>query len=270
MSTRTPISIDLSELQAEFNLKQTQVTELGMMLVNQITDRIFYNWQNAAMNGLNSSRKQYINSLNIGQVSPTRKYIQLTGSWANMLEEGFGAYDMKPGMLASPKAKVTKKGVKYIVIPFRWGTPGSIGESEVFANVMPRDIYAVARQLRPTITNAQGVKTQKGGSLKMNQIPADYRVPQTRPAFSDIKTQTTYPEYVHQGPISEGMQRNQKTYESATQGSYVTFRRVSDNSNPNSWIHRGVAAKNFADAAVRNTDVGMITDRTIDAYLQNI
>lgn len=264
-----PIQIDLSELAAEFNLKQTQIEELGTVLVNTITDRLFHNWQQAAMSGLNSTRKAYINSLNIGVISPTKRYIQLTGEWPNMLENGFGAFDMKTGMLSSPKAKMGKNGVKYMSIPFRHGTPGSIGESEVFSGVMPREIYEVVKRLQPSTTTLnRSVQRPKG--LRIGQIPPDFRIPKSRAAFSDVKTQTTYPEYVHQGSIYEGMVRKQTTYEGATQGSYMTFRRVSENSDPMAFIHRGVSAKNFAEKSLQKTDVNTITDRTIDTFLQSL
>lgn len=266
-----PISIDLSELQAEFNLKITQVDELGSTLVNTITDRLFHNWKSLAMNGLHSTRKVYCDALQKGELSPTRHFIQLTGTLPNQIEEGYSAFDMKPGMLNSPKAKVTSKGVKFITIPFRWATAGSIGESEVFSNVMPREIDDIVTSMRPTITAINSNRViSRGESLGFGQIPAQYQIPKTRAAFSDVKSRTTYPEYTHQGPISEGITRNQKTYENATQSNYVTFRRVSEKSSPMSWIHKGVAAKNFAQQAIQETDVDNIVDRTIDAFLQKI
>jgi len=263
-----PISVDLSELQAEFNLMQLQVEELGSIIVDAVTDRIFHNWQTAAMNGLHKTRKAYINALNIGIVSSTHKYIQLTGELPNMIEEGVGAFDMKAGMLNSQSAKIGKNGVRFITIPFRWATPSAIGESEVMASKMPVEIYNLVRRLRPTVTALNTNKNiQSGGSLGFSKIPSQYRIPLSRPGFSDIKTRTTYPEYTHQGPIFEGMIRNQKQYENATQGSYFTFRRISENSDPMSWIHKGIAAKNFAEHAIKETNVSTITDRTVDTYL---
>jgi hypothetical protein len=267
MSNLTPISIDLTELRDEFSLLQSQIESLGGILVNEITDRVFNNWKNAAMQGLNSTRKAYINGLNIGEVNSTHKYIVLTGIWPNMLEEGFGAFDQKPGMLNSPKVQVTSKGVRFITIPFRQGTPSAIGESEVFANVMPKEIYDIVKKLKPTTTSTSGSKTS-GGSLNYSSIPKEYQIPKSRVAFTDIKTQITYPEYKHKNPISEGMVRNEKTYEKSASGTYTTFRRISENSSPMSWIHRGVSAKNFSQQAVNNTDVSNISDRIIDMFLQ--
>lgn len=267
MSNLTPISIDLTELQKEFSLLQSQVDSLGGVLVGAITDRIFNNWRVAAMHGLKYTRKSYIDGLNIGIVNPTHKYIVLIGALPNMIEEGAGAFDMKEKMLLSPKVKVTANGTRFITIPFRWATAGSIGESEVFSNVMPKEINEIVRNLLPAKTSISGEKTT-GEGLKFGNIPKQYQIPKTRAAFSDIKTMTTYPEYTHKNPLTEGMVRAEKTYEKTTSGSYVTFRRISENSSPMSWIHRGITAKNFAKQAIENTDVDNITDRSIDLFLE--
>jgi hypothetical protein len=275
MSNLVPISIDLTELQSEFGLLQSQVDSLGSVLVSAITDRIFNNWRVAAMHGLSSTRKAYINGLKegeglrIGIVNSTHKFIILTGDLALMIEEGAGAFDMKEKMLNSPKVKTTSKGVRFMTIPFRHATAGSIGESEVFANVMPKEINQIVKNLLPTKTTAQGNKTS-GENLKFGSIPEQYQIPKTRAAFSDLKTMKTYPEYTHQNSIYEGMVRNEKDYENRKQSTYATFRRISDNSSPMSWIHRGIAARNFAQKALANTNVDDITKKTEDEFLINL
>ena len=275
MSNLVPISIDFSELQSEFGLIQSQVDSLGSIIVGVITDKIFEKWQKEAMDGLNSTRKTYLNGLKkgeglrIGTINSTHKFIILTGDLALMIEEGAGAFDMKEKMLNSPKVKTTSKGVKFITIPFRHATAGSIGESEVFSNVMPREINEIVRNLLPTKTTPQGNKTN-GGNLKFSSIPEQYQIPKTRVAFSDIKTMKTYPEYTHQNSIYEGMVRNEKDYENRTQSTYATFRRISDNSSPESWIHRGITARNFAQKALANTNVDNITKTIEDEFLKSL
>lgn len=44
---------------------------------------------------------------------------------AEWIEEGYAAYDMLPGLLKGPKAKVSKSGKKYTVIPFKHNRPQS-------------------------------------------------------------------------------------------------------------------------------------------------
>lgn len=264
-----PISIDLSDLAKEFSLKEAQADELGAMVVGAITDRIYYNWYSSAARGLHSSRKAYLSNLQIGQITPLKKFIQLTGKLPNMIEDGVGAYDMKQGMLNSPKAKVGKKGKRYITIPFRHATSDALGEDAAFSNVMPPEIYAIARTLRPMRTIV-GNTIKRPESLSFDSIPKRFQIPNTRPAVSNLDTKKSYSAYQHKSPIYEGMIREEKTYEQATQGQYVTFRRISENSDANSWINRGIMAHNFAKKALQITDVGNITDRTVDTYLQKL
>ena len=267
-----PIQIDLSDVAEEFALKAEQVDELGATMVNAITDRIFQNWMAAAKQGLNSTRKAYINALQMGSNGPHQKYIMLVGQFPNMIEHGAGAFDMKLAFAKSSKKTNKKDGGWFLTVPFRHATPGALGESEIFANVMPKEIYQVVKTLSPFRSQLgigrTGDKVPENLGAKM--IPKPFNVPLTRPAVTNYKTRSTYEEYTHKSSIYEGMVRNETTYENATQSTYITFRRVSDKSDLNSWIHRGINAHNFAQKALGRTDIGNIANRVTDAYLEQL
>lgn len=265
-----PIQIDLSEVAEEFELKSAQIDELGTVMVNAITDRIFYNWQNAAKQTLKSTRKLYLNSLQIGTVGPHQKFIILSGDLPNMIEKGAGAFDMKKGFENSPNAKIKKNGGWYITVPFRHATPDALGESEIFANVMPKSVYKVAKTLAPKRTQVNVGNISAPTNLGISMIPRVYQRTQVRPAVSNLQTQQTFDKYRHKNSIYEGMIREEKVYENATQSTYITFRRVSDKSDVNSWIHRGIMAHNFAQKGLAQTDVGNIADRVTDEFLIEI
>lgn len=269
MPNLDPISIDITQIVNEFNLNQEQADSLANILLSQITDRIFYNWQNEAGKTLRSTRSEYLRNLNIINISKYKRAITLSGKFPNMLESGASTFDMKQGLLRSAKAKRGKNGKLYITVPFRHGTPGSIGESFAM-RTMPLDVYQVVRKLQGTRTGLNNPVLQKISKLDINEIPAQYRIPKVRSAFSDIKTTTTYPQYTHKSSIYDGMTRQEKTYENATQSQYVTFRRVSLNSDPMSWIHHGIAAGNFAQKGLNKVDVVSLVDRTIDGFLNEI
>lgn len=270
LPTIAPISIDLSELAKEFSLKQDQVDELGAVIAGSITDRIYYNWQNQAKRSLRSTRDVYLKNLNIGQITPLRKFIILTGKLPNMLEDGVGAFDMKQSMLNSPKAKTSKSGKRYITIPFRHASADSLGENSAFSDVMPPTVEAIVKRLQPkrTVLGAGFTMTSKAQALSFDKIPKQFQIPNSRPAVSNLNTQKSYSAYEHKSPIYEGMIREEKTYEKATQSQYVTFRRISENSDVNSWIHRGIISGNFAQKGLNETDIGGITDRAVDSYLE--
>ena len=50
----------------------------------------------------------------------------------------------------------------------------------------------------------------------------------------------------------------------------MSFRRISDNSDTNSWQHPGFVAKNLKDKALDRVDIGQEVDKIIDNYLASI
>lgn len=58
----------------------------------------------------------YRTGLNVEKTKTGVKII-LTNKLVNMFEGGFGPFDMKPGLLNSPKAKISKSGDRYIRVP---------------------------------------------------------------------------------------------------------------------------------------------------------
>lgn len=69
---------------------------------------------------LHSRRQLFLDSLHVGQVENGTWFLQLDAR-AAWIEDGMPPHDMLPGLLASPKAKTTKDGHRYVVVPFRHG-----------------------------------------------------------------------------------------------------------------------------------------------------
>ena len=147
-------------------------------------------------------RKIYADSIILGQQlnTPTaiRGIVLATSSVASDLENGKGPWDMKPGLLGGPKARVSKNGTRYNIIPFRHAVPGGTSNTAV-GRTMPQSIYKKARELR-----------------------AGQQLRGTERAFAPGQNKTTG--YQHKNGPYEGMQRIEKTYERATQSKYLTFR----------------------------------------------
>ena len=252
-----PVVIDLTGLQNQFNLPQNSVDIILQACVEDVTGEIYLNWVNAAKRGLNSTRANYINGLIKIDRGRFEKAIVLTGKFNNMLEQGASAFDMKFGFMNSAKVRYSKKGKWYLTIPFRIGTPGSIGEVG-FSGVLPVSVY------NAIIANTDG------GGLKKANIPSPYDVPQSRNKIVVPKSNIVYDSYVHKSSIFEGIQRTPAAYGKVVQNTYNSFRRVGENSDPNSWIHRGLKAYAFADQAVSNTDVRRIVDNKAKQILNDI
>lgn len=149
------------------------------------------------------------------------------------LEYGKGPFDMKPMLLAGRKAKAGKNGKRYVTVPFRHGVPGGTKNS-VFRS-MPADVYAEARKLK------------KGKMLPATALANHRAMPHV--IALDRKTGEVLRDpivYKHKDSIYAGMKRTEHKYETATQSKYMTFRRVSENSDPQSWWHPGYRPHNIA------------------------
>lgn len=263
------ITIDTRSLSDEFNLTQRQADNLVSNAVKHVIAVIAKNWESQAMNNLHQTRQQYVKSLIVGEEGRFTGYVMLVGKLPNMIESGCGPFDEKSGLLNSSKVKHTKTGKPYITVPFRVGTPGIIGESEVFSSIMPEEIYSVVRKKDSQLSQLGG-KVASGKGLGFNDIPEEYREPTIRPEVVNEKTSEVFETYKRKSSIYLGMMREEKTYENTTQGTYVTFRRVSENSDSNSFIHTGLVARNLATRAIEQTNVPMEVDRATDNYLASI
>lgn len=264
MKTGLKVGIDIRDIVSSLNLSQQDALDLLTQCVEQVTIQIYDNWRLTAREQLNSSRAQYTDAIRIIPVSPLESKIVLDSTFANWIEFGKSAYDIKALFERSAKVKSTKDGGWYLTIPFRFGTPGVVSDN---FPAMPKAVYDLAKNLSPSRT-ALGGTISRGQSLAQSDIPEPFNQLLTRPGFSDRKTQQTFNPYQHKSSIYAGLQRNQQTYEKKSSSTYNTFRRVSDKSDPNSWIHSGIKQYNLAQAALDRTDIESVVDRTINSFLQ--
>lgn len=142
------------------------------------------------------------------------------------VEDGYGPYDMKPGLLNGPKSRATKDGKgRFNTVPFRHYTPNTNSPISVGLK-MPNDVYGQAKKLTRTTQNPDG-SINWGESLDWDKIQ-----------------RTSWTGYQHANDIYHNMYR--VGYQKHTQ--YVTFRRVSTNSKPSSWWHPGVSGNPVTEA----------------------
>jgi hypothetical protein len=247
-----PIIIDTSDLIAQFsniNEKDLSATILAATLAELnrgIVDK--------ANKELNSSKDEYLRNIKTEIAASHYGWVELTGAFPNSVEKGMNAFDMKAGMLRSSKAKIAEDGSKYIDVPFKHGTPGS--NVNKFASVMPQDVYDVAKNL--------GTKER----LDINEVGNPHNIPSSRAAIKDGAGSTLYREYNHKFAIHDGMKREQMAGQN--RGKYTTFRRISEKSDPLSWIHMGIKARNIFSKVEAAFDPTFVVDRAIDNYLKGL
>ncbi len=220
-------------------------------------------WVRLAMARCQTSRDIYVGGLRAAGSFRTSRTtggatqfeISLVGEMPNNLENGMDSFDMKtvrPGWLGGSKAKTGKDGKKYITIPFRHSTGNSarMGYTGKAKAINSPDLKT---QLRATVKSYgldRMVRTATGNVVSGSVA----RVPNTAP--------------VH--PYLQGLTRIQQPSSGSTaagqrgSGQLMTFRRMSENSDPSSWIHPGLPGvkilpdvEKWVDGQV-DTMIGMI------------
>lgn len=259
------IQLNIDDLIEEFNLPSNTADVIVVNAVDAVTQEIYRNWSLQAQKELKSTRQEYINGLEAIVSNKFSRIIRLNGQFNNMIEKGASAFDMKEGFRKSKHVKFSTKIDKngqlisswYLTIPFRHGVPTTIGENPAFSNIMPKEIYALVKR-----------KPSNQG-LKKSEIPSPYDIPSSR-AVIQIPKASDIPEYVHKSSIYQGMQKKTGVYGQVMQNTYISFRRVGEKSDENSWIHRGLKAHNFLQKAIASTDVDLIVENSIDETLNNL
>lgn len=246
-------------LAEEFGLGKDEVESILDLAVKDVAAQVAQAWRKEAARNLGSTRQQYVDSVievDSGKMSAT---IELVGSLANMIEEGAEPFDQKQALLSSPKAKTGENG-KYITVPFSLGTPTALKEN--FSTVLPDPVYEAILGKVQDIPTAGGMRTS---GLSEGEIPSPYDQKVTKKV--QIPKSKKFSTYTHKHSIYEGAIRQKSNV--TGQNSYVSFRRVSENSDPMSWIHPGLEPRKFAEKALDRVNVPFEVGRTIDRILSN-
>lgn len=135
-------------------------------------------------------------------------------------------YDMKQTHPYGKKSRVSKKGVPYLIIPFRWGTPNSKGTKRAhFNNVIPQANYE---------TSVKGLQMSKVNELK-KYFEANFRGESIQRQGYDWAKNGRLKEEDAWDDRSVGMVRMKDM--ATGKSTYFTFRIVSAKSPQNSWIY---------------------------------
>jgi len=257
-----PLNIDLSSLLDTYDLSQQNCDDIVDYVIEEITAEFATQWKTTALNTLGSTKNRYASHISVIEEGRLMRAVVLDYTkdpLVQMIEEGAGAFDMKDNFLKSPKAKTNKSGGKYLIIPFKWGTPDTVADNATFSNTMPKEVYSIAKNLAPKqqITNTQLSKLQGGfetQSSKMVEIPKSKK----------------FEEYTHKSSIYKGISKG--TSSTTNQSTYTSFRVVSEKSDEASWIHPGIKAYNIAELALSDfkQKIQPLMTQAIDNALNSI
>lgn len=252
-----PIRIDIQDIANEFSLSRDEITDFSRYVVEIVSSKFAKYWENEAAHSLHQTRAEFQKAIYIEKVDDTNVVVGLKGFVPNAVEQGIDAFDQKEYFAKSKKIKLTKDGKWYLTIPFRFNTPGTLGESTVFSNQLPEEIHQIVRDKS---------KAGDNSGLRRTEIPQEFQIPRTRPRI-ELESGKVFEEYTHRSSIYEGMVRSDMQFHSQ----YNTFRRVSEiSSDPNSWIHTGIEARNLSEKALDAMDLETTVDKAIDKFLSQL
>jgi len=242
-----PIYIDLSETIDEFSLSKNEVDSLSKYVLSRVVEDFKSEWERLIGENLHQTKGEYMKAIFEEYPDDHSVILGLTpreSRLALMIEDGSSSFDMKEGFKSSDKAKNKGTNRWYLTIPFRMATSEAVAESAIFSQKMPKQIEKVVKKLDKP--------------MGLADIPKEFRGLGSNPTTK----------YEHKFNIYEGLQRKDiSSTNKEKRGGYFTFRRVSENSDADSWVHKGFEAKKLMDRAMNAIDIGNIVDKATDEFL---
>lgn len=237
-----PIEIDSSDITSQFDITGEQIQSMFDNIAKSLAMVYYSKLEQEASNELHSTRQRYLQNIKLvdtGKLEGTVLLDYSKDKLIQMLEEGASPFDLKLHLLNSAKVKFTKNGKKFITVPLRWTT--GIEQGNISSSKMPDEIYKEARKL--------DIKE----SLKLDNIPSQFQTKKTRPEIKDSAGKILFDAYTHKSPIYEGITKMQDNV--TGQNTYMSFRRVSELSNKNAFIHPGLVARKLMGKALEKMNL---------------
>lgn len=234
-------SSKLDSLGYNLDAFEEETVELCRQAVAGLAKAAQAEWIRLAQVRLSTSREMYINGLRQAESFAVEKVggenvytISLIGEMPNAIESGMPSFDMKasrPGWLGGSKAKVGKDGKKYVTVPFRHST-GSTARLDYSGKAAAMDLK---KELKKTV-RAYGLDRMKRASTGAVIPGAVKRVPKDPDVHRYLHGLTKIQKPMA-GFTKSGMQRGSSQL--------MTWRRISENSPSDAWIHPGFQARNL-------------------------
>lgn len=213
-------------------------------------------WQNWAMGGalmgaenIKNPNPRLASSIRIRKTSDFDISIETDSRYMEQIQNGTPEFDMKTKYPYGNKSRVSKKGVPYLIIPFRWGTPNKNGGARAhFGNTIPLEVYKIL----------QSRKFKKSETTENTHPEANYK-------GKDIE----HAEYNWGDRINDedaGNANGMVKMKSNTGSTYFTFRVISAKSPERAWVRKEVPANDVL-SAIKNTTKENV-ENIIEAGLQ--
>lgn len=228
------ISFDMG---SQFDLKSEiygQVTPLLSQAVKAIAQQTASDWQQAVYKAKlwQGEKDKYAQSISWSMTGQFSAVVEATYQYAEDIESGRPARDLKTMLSYSMKVRQSKSGTRYLSIPFRHNTPGN----DALGKAMPDNVFAMAKDMTPSVIT--GIQSRKSGTGAFNiHTKAHFMVPQNVYKWGDRLpsglAQKIKPQH-HSDPYAGMVKFNTTTPGGAKSSTYLTFRTMSEKSS--GWI----------------------------------
>jgi len=171
-------------------------------------------------------KDNYSSTIDIRMTGPYAALVDSDYKYAEQIETGRPAYDLKRMLQTSSKTRMSKAGKKYLIIPFRHNVKS-----------MPKEVAIAAKQLAPSRVTGMGTRISATGAT----------VPQAKYAWGGRLKAGSVPQMLRK---HAGMVRFDVSTPRAPRSTYLTFRVMSETSagwiippQPGQNIVKGVVEK---------------------------
>jgi hypothetical protein len=246
-------------------------------------------WRGFAMGGslpgisenLKNPGGGYARSIKIDRKGPFDYEVYSDARVAGWIENGTDELDMKTTHPFGPRSRMGKSGYPYLIVPFRWGTPGTKRNPRVgFRNVMPEEIYNIVKNKAKFRQTATTVSADNSG-FKTPNAKGDMV---GRARYSDITKKKPWGDTLTAGDIEgskpwgvaltpdkeEAMSNNMAGMsrmlgQNGRSAGYLTFRVISAAPGTTGWIKPAMKARPVtrAVAAMAREPVNRAIDEAI-------
>ena len=241
-----PVIIDISDIIQANQLPQEEIDSLTSYVLDRIADEYMMRWNDIVNNNLHSTRSEYKKAMFVEYPDEKSVIIGLTprqSKMALMIEDGADSFDQKEGFKKSPKAKNPGTNKWYLTIPFRWATAEAVAESSIFSGQMPKPIQQLVKVATKPITESD--------------LPLSFQGKGSNPTSG----------YVHKYNVFHGLRRQDASSTTReNRGQYMTFRRVSENSDPGAFIHPGFKRHGFMEQALNEMQLDDVIDMSFKEF----
>lgn len=235
------ISVDLSGIASAGAIVNQQVLPLLSQAVRVVAQQTAINWQEAVQRAKlwSGEKDAYSASIEMKMTGPFSALVWSDYKNAEEIETGRPPRDLKKMLGTSLKVRVSKKGRRYLIIPFRHSTPGN----DALGPAMPPSVYEMAKDMAPSSITGQGTRLSGTGAYGITSRQR-LTVPKNVYNWGDRLDVMTWTRKYNAtfggaaGKISEktmgryqGMYRFNTTTPGGSQSStYLTFRVMSEGS----------------------------------------